>query len=66
MSVALARHDTLMRAAMEAHGAHIFKTMGWTRSNAHGRNRRWRESIRASARVPHPRHWEALRELADS
>jgi len=28
MSVALARHDILMRAAMEAHGAYIFKTMG--------------------------------------
>jgi hypothetical protein len=22
--------------------------------------------IRAGARVPHPRHWEALRKLADS
>ncbi len=28
MKVALARHDTLMRAAMETRGAYIFKTVG--------------------------------------
>jgi len=28
MEVALARHDALMRAAMEARGAYVFKTMG--------------------------------------
>ena len=28
MAAALARHDALMRATMEARGAHIFKTMG--------------------------------------
>lgn len=28
MAAALARHDALMRAAMEARGAYIFKTMG--------------------------------------
>jgi predicted ATPase/class 3 adenylate cyclase len=28
MAAALARHDALMRAAMEVHGAYVFKTMG--------------------------------------
>jgi len=28
MAAALARHDTLLRAAIETHGGHVVKTMG--------------------------------------
>src|SRR5437762_13324399 len=28
MRLALARHDALLRAAIETHGGHVFKTMG--------------------------------------
>src|SRR5262245_13768592 len=28
MAIAVARHDTLIRAAIESHGGHVFKTVG--------------------------------------
>src|SRR4051812_7258015 len=37
MRVALARHDALLRAAIEEHGGHFFKTMGDAFSAAFGR-----------------------------